>query len=448
MNRIVKFFGIVAVGLQVAVNVQAQTGAESGTKYGKGQDSIRCVRNLSIYQSDFLLKNYDEAIVYWRKVWNECPLSSLNLTVQGAQMYRYYIDRELDSNKKAALIDTLLQVWERGIALRPQAANYPEYYVQDMQRYAGGSENQPKLLKMYENLMASQKEKTSPKTYAEYMNIIFSQNREGTLSDEDLLDTYNRVNDNLTDAIKKTNDEKIAEDLARARDMFDDILAASSAASCENLLKIYDAKYDDYKDDAEFLRKLTRMLTRKECTDSKLYEKAAERQYELNPSSDAAYSMAMLFLRKENFDKGVEYFEYAIASETNSFDKARYHFLLGNIMLTKSKYTEAKRHALEASKLRPDWGEPYILLSNTYVTGTKCGEDEFEQKYVFLVAVDKLQRARTIDPDIAAKVDPLIRRYSEYFPKKEEGFFRGINEGSTVNVGCWINESTKVRYNN
>jgi len=442
MKRVFKFFGIVVVGLIITKNVSAQ--ARFVPDFGSNVP--QCQRNLSLFQSDYQIKNFDDAIVHWRKLWRDCPLSSPNLTLRGAEIYRFYIDRELNQARKSALVDTLMQVWEKGIALRPEVASYPEGFAQDMQRYA--SDDQDKMLKMYEDLMEQQQERTSANTFAQYMNIIFQQNREGRLSDEDLLDNYNKVNDNITIAINKTTNEKMAEELARARDMFEETFANSTAASCENLIKIYGDKYEENKDDAEFLRKLNRMLTRKDCTDSELYEKAAEQQFALNPSSDAAYSMAMLFLRRENFEKVVEYFEHAIAKETNSYDKARYNFLLGNIMLAKySRFNDAKRYAKEASRLRPDWGEPYILLAQTYAAGPRCGEHVFDQHQVFWVAVDLLQRARSVDSDVASKVNPLIASYTSLFPKGEEGFFRGLTEGTSITVGCWIGETTRVRYN-
>jgi tetratricopeptide (TPR) repeat protein len=171
--------------------------------------------------------------------------------------------------------------------------------------------------------------------------------------------------------------------------------------------------------------------------------------YALNPSPAAAYNMARLFLRRENYEKGVEYLENAVNSETDPFDKANYNHQLGTIMLAHYKrYTDAKRYFLEASKLRPDWGKPYHMLGNTYASGSKVGEDDFEKAYVYWVVVDKLQRAKQVDPDISNTVDPLIRQFQQHFPKKEEGFFRNILEGATVTVGGWIGESTRVRYTN
>ena len=293
--------------------------------------------------------------------------------------------------------------------------------------------------------MELEKERTTARTYASYMNIIFAQNAALLMSDEDLLETYTKISDQLSDAIKKTTGN---EELARARDMIDDIFINSNAAGCENLLKIYGEKYEENKDDPEFLRKLTRLLVRKDCTESQLFEQASEQQFALNPTPAAAYNMARLFFSRENFDRAIEFFAIAIETETDPVDKAMYNYQLGTILLSKyRRFADAKRHAVEAIRLRPDWGQPHILLANTYASGPACGERDFERKFINWVIVDKLQRARTVDPDVAPTVDPLIREFSRHFPNKEELFFENITEGSTVTVGCWVNESTRVRFN-
>ncbi len=447
MKRVVyKFLGIAAIGLFSVMSVSAQPGRVTGTKYGKGQDSVDCIRNLSLYRQDYNHKNYEAAIVFWRKVLKDCPMASPNLAVpHGTTMYQYFISRELDQAKKKALVDTLMQVYDKGMELYPDKAGY--YMTlkgQDMEKYSSLFD-QGDILKTLEDIMVKEKEKTMPRVYANYIKMVMDLNSAGKLSDEQLFDDYTKVSDYINAAIKKTP----TEELAKARDQIDDAFASSAAATCENLIKIYGAKYEANKSDADFLRKLTRMLNRKECTDSELFEKASEQQYALNPSSDAAFNMAKLFLRKENYDKALEYFENAIKSETDPLEKANYNYQVGSIMLAKySKYTDAKKYALEAIKLRPDWSAPYILLSQTYVAGPRCGEDDFEKAYVYWVAVDKLQKAKAVDPDCAGKVNPLISSYTQHFPKKEEAFFRNITEGANITVGCWIGETTKARFSN
>jgi len=439
MKRVVKLIGL-AAGCFAALTVSAQTGRNFGN------DPTSCMRDLSLYEQDFKHSNYDAAIVNWRKVWSNCPLSSVNLVPRGVAMYQSFIAKELNQTKKKALIDTLMQVYEKGMTLRPEKKGE---YLGAMAEYlftnADSPENRDKILKLLEERINLEKEKTPAITYATYWRIVLEKNIAGQLSDEGLLENYTKISDYIGDAVTKTSNEE----LAKARDNIDESFATSNAASCENLLKIYGAKYEDIKDDAEMLRKLTRMLNRKECTDTELFAKASEQQYALNPSPAAAYNMAKLFFKKENFDKAVEYFEYAIKSETEPFEKANYNYQLGHIMLAKyNKYNDAKRYSLEASKLRPDWGQPYILLAQTYAAGSKCGDDDFEKGYVFWVVVDKLLKAKAVDPDCANQVNQMISQYSLLFPKKEEAFFRNITDGTPVNVGCWINENTKARFTN
>ncbi|MDR3093472.1 MAG: hypothetical protein LBU62_02370 [Bacteroidales bacterium] len=431
-------------GLLFLAPTNAQTGVASNSKYGHGADSVECVKCLSLYQQDYKNNNYADAIVYWRKVFKDCPKSSVNNVPRGIAMYQYFISRELNPNTKSALVDTLMMVYEEGIASRPQKkGEYLAAMAQDMQKYLENTPaTQKKILKVLEGSIVNDKENTLPVTYANYMKICIDLNGSGDLSDEDLLDNYTKVSDWLSAAIRKTSNEE----LAKARDMIDDGFARSPAANCENLAKIYGPKFESSKNDLEFLKKLTRLLNRNECTNGKLFEQASEKQFELDPSAASAFNMAILFLKKENFAKAIEYFDNAIEHETNPLENAKYLCQKGQILLSKfNKYVDAKKCAIEAAKLRPNWGEPYVLLANVYAQA-KCGDDEFEKAQVYWVVVDKLIKAKTVDTEYAERVNGSIKSYTQYFPKKEEAFFRNITDGTSVSVECWVNETTKARW--
>ncbi|MDR1864533.1 MAG: hypothetical protein LBR08_03075 [Bacteroidales bacterium] len=445
-TSVYRWIAVLPAGLFLwTMTASAQTGTASNSKFGHGQDSIDCVRSLSLYQQDFKNRDYVSAITNWRYVFKNCPQSSVNNVPRGISMYQYFIAKELNPTVKAALVDTLMQVYRIGIASRPQKrGEYIGAMAQDMMKYLDNTpENQGKILDLLEECMAVDRENTSAIIYANYMSITLQLNSDGVLNDEKLVENYTKVSDLLEKALQKTS----TEELAKVRDMIDDGFAKSSAASCENLVKIYGTKFESSKTDLDFLRKLTHLLNRNECTDIQLFEQASEQQFALEPSAAAAFNMAKLFYKKENFDKALEYFDNAIEHETVTVKRADYHCQKAQILLSKyNKYAEAKKEALEAAKLRPDWGEPYVLLANIYVAGPKCGEDDFEKAQVYWVVVDKLIKARTVDPDYGERVNSSIKTYSQYFPKKEEAFFRSITEGSSVTVGCWINEPTKARF--
>ena len=66
---------------------------------------------------------------------------------------------------------------------------------------------------------------------------------------------------------------------------------------------------------------------------------------------------------------------------------------------------------------------------------------------VYSAAIDKFIQAKNIDNTVEDAANKKIATYSKYLPSNEDAFFSGAKEGSTFQVGCWINESTKFDLN-
>jgi hypothetical protein len=101
--------------------------------------------------------------------------------------------------------------------------------------------------------------------------------------------------------------------------------------------------------------------------------------------------------------------------------------------------------AQEASRLQPSWGKPIVFIGDLYAASYNMCGSGIEAQSVYWAAVDKYQRARSVDASVAEECKNKIERYSAYFPKTEILFFSSINKGASYNVGCWINETTTVR---
>ena len=90
------------LSLLFVLPVLSQKGIEDGSKYGKGKDSINCIKNLSLYKEFYKHSNYGDAITPWRHVFGECPAASEKMYVEGVTMYK---KRQNDiSEKRKALI--------------------------------------------------------------------------------------------------------------------------------------------------------------------------------------------------------------------------------------------------------------------------------------------------------------------------------------------------------
>ena len=85
--RLPKLTAIIFLYLLI-VPIYAQKGIEDGSKYGHGQDSANCLRNLSLYKTYYDQENFEMALGFWRLTFNECPAASKNIYIHGVRMYK------------------------------------------------------------------------------------------------------------------------------------------------------------------------------------------------------------------------------------------------------------------------------------------------------------------------------------------------------------------------
>jgi hypothetical protein len=109
-------------------------------------------------------------------------------------------------------------------------------------------------------------------------------------------------------------------------------------------------------------------------------------------------------------------------------------------------FPKARSYAVQVTELRPEDGNPYILIGDLYAASAKeCGSDDLTTKVAYWAAVDKYYKAKSIDPSLEDAANERINTYSKVFPSTETVFFHDLKEGDSYTVGCWINETTTVR---
>jgi len=92
-----------------------QKGVEDGSKFGHGEDSIRCVRNFSLYSEYYKQDNYKDALPYWKIVFAECPNISTNLYIHGVKMYDAKMAKTKDLDLKYSYLDTIMMIYDQRI---------------------------------------------------------------------------------------------------------------------------------------------------------------------------------------------------------------------------------------------------------------------------------------------------------------------------------------------
>ena len=161
-----------------------------------------------------------------------------------------------------------------------------------------------------------------------------------------------------------------------------------------------------------------------------------------NPGYDAVQ------LQKEGkYEEAVKRYQEAIEQEDDPEAKAQFYYSIAFIQTWQfGQYSTARSNALQAASLKGGWGKPYILIGDIYGKASRGCGDDWGQRMAVLAAIDKYAYARSIDSDVSEEASKRIGSYSGAKPEKQEGFMRGVKEGQSVKVPCWIGETVKVRF--
>jgi hypothetical protein len=427
-----------------SISAFGQKGVEDGSKFGKGEDSIRCVRNLSLYAEYYRQKSYDDALPYWRIVFAECPKAYFNLYIHGNKMYELLAEKADNEEQKFVYLDSMMLIYDQRIKYFGQEGKVLGRKGID---WLSMRKNTVEDIKIgYDYIQRSidmQKNKSENAVLALFMrssDILF---KAGELSQEKMIQNYATASQIADYKISKKPESA---DFQRLKESIDGIFSQSGAATCEALIKLFQPKYDHNPEDKELLTKIVRFLAGTGCKDSDLYFHASTSLYKIEPSAKSAYFLAEMNVDRANYEKASVLYKQAIELETNSKEKARYYMKLGDITYHKLGNNSLSRtFARKAAELDPESGHPYLLVGAIYAGSEPCGDDDIAKKALYWIAVDQFAKAKQVDNELADIANKSIVAFSQHFPDTETVFFHGLKEGDRYTVGCWINETTIIR---
>lgn len=473
---------MLAVLFGMAFSASAQN--VEGPKYGN--DSVACVTSLSTYREYF--KQWEaakyskdavsmEMINAWREVFLNCPRSSQFIYTNGEKIMDYFI--RTNPKQKDAYIDTLNMLSDtRAICFPndPKSGASQIANIKAKKGYLIYAYNPARYEEAY-NVLKEAVELDIAQIQVGFLDSYFRAAADmvnnGKADKMTVIDVYQELSDVLDNNIKNlaaTENELLAakEEAEQAGDAdgvvgFEKQLEKNEKsinnykgvknnidnlfqpfASCEDLIKVFTAKMSENSEDVNLLKRITTILDKKDCTDSKLFLDASKKLYALEPSPEAAYNIGIQLFKDKKYGEAATYFEQATKAENNDRVYRAYRNL-AMCYQNSGNFSKGREAARKASQVDPTAGEPYLIIGLLYAESSRQFSGDLESKAVFWAAVDKFQKAKQVDSSIADRANELIRAYSQYFPPMETIFFNDYAEGQNYTVGGWIGESTTVR---
>ncbi len=414
-----------------------------------GNDSVKCVRNLSLYKEFARQKNYVDAMKPWRYVFNNCPKATKNIYLDGVKIIGYYIKKASDEETADKYLDTLMMVYKQRIKYYGKQGFVEGRMGVDILRYK--KENVDEAYNYLRNSVSTQGKKSEDAVSVTFMQSSSFLFKAEKLSKEQVLEDFNMVLKAVEGRIayyeSKGNKAKVDKSTTAKKSVV--TFYMDTKPDCDVLIQFFEPKFNKAPGNLELLKQITTLLDKSECTGSSLFLLSAKQLYKLEPSAESAYFIAKLELKNENFEESSKFYQEAIKLQTDDIEKAKYYYELGVITYSQlGQHQKARQYAYKALELDKESGKPYILIGNIYAAAAKsCGTMQFEINAVYWAVVDKFKKAKTVDATLVIDADKLITTYSKHFPGREECFMQGYaEEGMEYTVGCWINEKTKVRF--
>lgn len=429
----------------------------------------------SIYRQALKAADYTTAFENWQIAYKLAPAADGKRDyhyTDGVALYKHMLTNVTDEKVKAEYHSQILKLYEQAINCYLSKSITTKNGTDDELNAKIGYLYGRKAYDMYytvnssydENIVALDNAIKYSGDKAEYIimdpyaNIIVYEFKEGRMKKEKAVELYKKLSEIAEYNI--ANNEKLSEGYQQAKEAMEGKFGEieKQIFDCDFFKEKLIPEYEENKEDAQTLKRVLATLKAQGCAETdpvivKLNEEwkkyanteNARLQAEFEANNPAAGARAAY--EAGRYQEAISKYRQAINEETDNEKKATYLFGIASIEFRKlNLYSQARNTAYSAAKLNPGWGRPYMLIGDMYgKTARSCG-DSWTQRLAILAAIDKYNYAKSIDGSVAGEANDRLSNYYGSLPDKTEGFMRGVSEGQTASVGCWIGETVKVRF--
>ncbi len=408
-----------------------------------------------LYRDALKRDDYKTAETYWKKVFAAAPGADGQRSIQytdGATIYDHKYHATSDAQLQKKYVDTIITLYDQmeecyggdgyiaGIKGFDLYFNYP------------GTRSNEEIWSLFKKSIDTDGD-TANVFIINPMTDLLVKNYFDSLITLDEAKTYGQKIIHRIDIATREEENPSQWDIVRdyAPQRLEIFEGVKGYFPCSHFKEKYYTSLSELPDDCDDLRAIYSKLKFGGCADwDEAYttlENKMKQVCKVTTTTSVA-SEAYQALQNGDYQKAIELFTEKANAASDPMQKSKYEFLIAKIYYAHLKqFPNARTWALKAASSRPNWGDPYILIGQLYASsGPLCGPGRgWDSQVVVWPAIDKWNYAKQIDPSVAAEANKWINRYSQYMPKKEDVFMRSTTVGKNYKVGCWIQETTKVR---
>ncbi len=400
-------------------------------------------------ESLVLLNDYKKAGTFKQAIaplnWliTNTPALTKNVYIYGAEVYDGLAKKETDPAKKAKYADSLVAIYDLRLQHTPcgEEASILNRKALAAYIYYINSEKAKDLQKYMDEAFEKNGENIMDGTLIPYMQTIqVNYIKEKTLTDEQVIERYDKISEILDKKIAKTQSGgKPIDRYQKYQGQIDDIfISLNIPMDCGRVKEKLEPRFRANPQDVGIAKQIFRQMIIGKCTDDPLWLEAGEVVVNAEPDFAILKNLGIRYLAQDNVAKAEDMFKKALDVATEKSDKGDIQMLLGTVEARKNNNAGARewyRKAIATDGRK----EAYEKIGDLYFnSAAACREldNQADDRKVYLIAYDYYQKAGE---------SRKMQQAKEQFPSKEELFLKNYQAGSPVRVDCWINEATTWR---
>ena len=378
---------------------------------------------------EYILKNYPDlsestyikGIAIWDESWENGKTEAEKVKAATKEMSLYDLRFELYPDSKKENIGR-------------QAISAYRYYIADSEK----TQYLLDLFKLTYELEGNEAFYPVSRYYMQTAVLGFA--RDIGLTDEQILDIYNRCTEHIDYQIKKAKSQnKSTKAMDAGKEFIDKKLADLNLIDCDFIVDKLVPQFKANPKDEELANKIFVYAFNGGCTDADWFLEAAKMVLETKPQYGVANLLGSTYLKEKDYVNAKIYYNKAVEIAEDNTDKGKAMKQIVLMERLDGNKSEARKLAIATVEIDPTLKEEmYTLIGDMVMQSDECNQEKSQvnDRARFIVAYEYYLKAGNQLKASQAK---------SYFPSGGEIFTEGKELGDSVTVGCWIQQTVKLQ---
>jgi tetratricopeptide (TPR) repeat protein len=415
--------------------------ATSLTVFSLPVDSLEMQEKIAMFQDAVKSKQYSDAANYLHWILQNKPRQHVSIYILGADVLDEIAKAEKDPVQKKKDVDSLMILYDLRLKFYKDSANVINRKALASYRYNINGPDPDHVLELMDETFRLNGVEVLESTLVPYMQAIaLTKVKKKTLTQDEILARYDNIM-SIIDAKTKLaqNNQGKIEKLKNYRTEIDELILKVVKVDCEFVHMNLAIKYKNNPTDLELAKKIFSYLLNGSCEKDSLWLTTGEFIYSKEPSFGLAKHLGLQYFFSEDFKKAQYYAEESMRYAPTASDSADVYIVLGSLSLHQNNRLAARAAYRNAIRADSKHVEAFEKIGDLYYNSFKeCSQEKSmaDDRATYLVAYDYYERAGNKEK---------IEMTRKLFPSREEIFLMNYHTGQTIQVGCWINETTVIR---